>query len=173
MADQTYINAAGINNIYLYENKGVNFIYSAGVVTSVGVPLVYTYIREDEPKYERVYQNSNNYSTSFQNTIQFRIPKFDLTTSATVQALKNTYYGWIVEIEFLNGLRIVFKDPFFFTEDANKEYNNNVFICTLQDRINSTNEAVSSLIVAAPADAMLADDSGYILADDNTYILAD
>lgn len=170
---QDYINAGGVKSFKLYENKGIALTYTGDTVTSIGASVqTYTFERKYKPTYLRDYNTSSNYLTAFANTVSAVLPKFDLTTSATVQRIKNSYYGWLCEIEFSNGLKVLLLDPLFL-DDTTKNINENWFVLTLTDRVSSTKEAVLSNIVDIPLTAILDDDLGALIADDNTIILED
>ena len=106
---------AGVENIKLYENKGVSIIYNAsGKITSIsntGDTIELDSV--NDPKFKFNTNPSDNNDLIFDYILTGYLYDMDIDTFDKLEMLYESAYGWIPEIELQNTEKILINDPFF------------------------------------------------------------
>ncbi len=132
---------AGINNIKLYENKGIAFVFPdiANIDEISNVNNSGTVDEIDFCKdinFSRKLAKGRNRKQLKNDTLEFFIQDFTIENQATVKRLQASRVGYIASIEFESGETLVLQMPLFFGK-TKKAANKNSFVVSANYRVQS------------------------------------
>ena len=131
---------SNINSIKLIENKGISVTRNPSdisrytAISSSGTIDVYDFCNDAQFKNE--INIGENYVQIKNDTIQFFLQDFTIENDTIIERFINSISGYLIEIEFLNGVRILITDSFFL-EETEKDYNRNNFVLNFSHRVQS------------------------------------
>ena len=140
MADCELNSATGVYRAILYQNDNVvlrrpditkeNEVdllsYGGGVVT---IPF------EDEPKWTRDRTTGGNYKELFNDTISFFLNGLSDNNNLILKFLRESTKGFILELQLLSGLNLIFETPIYLSEAVTFDFNNGVHSVALNYRV--------------------------------------
>jgi hypothetical protein len=144
---------AGINNIILYENKGIAFVFpnianidEVSSITNTGTVDNIDFC--SDINFSRKLKKGLNDKQLKDDTIEFFIQDFSLEKQATVKRLQKNRCGYIAQISFESGEVLILQTPIFFNK-TKKDVNKNSFVVSANYRVQSL-EIDLSLVPLTP-----------------------
>jgi len=107
---------AGVYKITLYENNSVNITYDgSGAITSISTSGDTIDLTNcvNQPRLEVGMNSANNNTLLFDYVISAELHDFSAASYTILEQIYESTYGWIPEIEYYNGTKILINDPFF------------------------------------------------------------
>ena len=121
---------AGVNNIILYENKGISFVYpNASNIDEVShIQNMGTVDNIDfcnDINFSRKLAKGLNDKQLKNDTLEFFIQDFSIEKQSIVKRLQKSRVGYIAQITFESGEILILQTPVFFNKtkkDVNKNF---------------------------------------------------
>jgi hypothetical protein len=132
---------AGINNIILYENKGIAFVFpnvanidEVSSITNTGTVDNIDFC--SDINFSRKLKKGLNDKQLKNDTIEFFIQDYSLEKQEIVKRLQKNRCGYIAQISFESGEMLILQTPIFFNK-TKKDINKNSFVVSANYRVQS------------------------------------
>ena len=136
------IQQSGVAKLTLYENKNFNYSIdnadsiNANTITNSGDVFEYN-TNDNDIEYQQNVPTAENNNVLFEHVLNLEINNLTIENYNQLQRLNSSIYGWIPEIEFMDGTRKVIEVPFWITIREFNSQQTHTFFVELRPRINT------------------------------------
>jgi hypothetical protein len=131
---------AGVKNIKLYENKGINFNFwdaeDLNKITDINAGGQIINIENmQQPEFEIKSKLSNSGNIVFEYSAKFFMFGLTIDNFSLIEILSDTLYGWCALVEFYDGTMRFFNTPIFMPETEIKPHEEMTFEIKMETKV--------------------------------------